>query len=73
MDFIKVFFEKKKPLGAALHRKAMDYFRQYMIVGGMPQAVERYVETKDFERVDRVKRDDSGIVQGRYRKACSRI
>lgn len=57
MDFIKVFFEKKKPLGAALHRKAMDYFRQYMIVGGMPQAVERYVETKDFERVDRVKRD----------------
>lgn len=57
MDFIKVFFEKKKSLGAALHRKAMDYFRQYMIVGGMPQAVERYVETKDFERVDRVKRD----------------
>lgn len=57
MDFIKVFFEKKKPLGAALHRKAMDYFRQYMIVGGMPQAVERYVETKDFERVARVKRD----------------
>lgn len=57
MDFIKVFFEKKKPLGAALRRKAMDYFRQYMIVGGMPQAVERYVETKDFERVDRVKRD----------------
>lgn len=57
MDFIKVFFEKKKPLGAALHRKTMDYFRQYMIVGGMPQAVERYVETKDFERVDRVKRD----------------
>ena len=57
MDFIKVIFEKKKPLGAALHRKAMDYFRQYMIVGGMPQAVERYVETKDFERVDRVKRD----------------
>ena len=57
MDFIKVFFEKKKPLGAALHRKAMDYFRQYMIVGGMPQAVERYVETKDFERVDRVRRD----------------
>lgn len=57
MDFIKVFFEKKKPLGAALHRKAMDYFRQYMIVGGMPQVVERYVETKDFERVDRVKRD----------------
>lgn len=35
----------------------MDYFRQYMIVGGMPQAVEMYVQTRDFERVDRVKRD----------------
>ena len=57
MDFIKVCFEKRKPLGAALHRKAMDYFRQYMIVGGMPQAVEMYVQTRDFERVDRVKRD----------------
>lgn len=57
MDFIKACYDKKKPLGAALHRKAMDYFRQYMIVGGMPQAVEMYVQTKDFERVDRVKRD----------------
>ncbi|MDO5305744.1 MAG: AAA family ATPase [bacterium] len=57
MDFIKACFEKRKPLGAALHRKAMDYFRQYMIVGGMPQAVEMYVQTRDFERVDRVKRD----------------
>ena len=34
----------------------MDYFRQYMIVGGMPQAVEKYVETRDFDSVDRVKR-----------------
>ena len=39
------------------HRRAMDYFRQYMIVGGMPQAVKNYVETHDFERVDEIKRD----------------
>ena len=50
-------FEKKKPMGQALHRKAMDYFRQYMIVGDMSQAVALYAETKDFEAVDRVKRD----------------
>ena len=56
MPFIKNCFEKKQPMGQALHRKAMDYFRQYMIVGGMPQAVERYVETRDFDSVDRVKR-----------------
>ena len=53
---IRTCYEKKQPMGQALHRKAMDLFRQYMIVGGMPQAVERFVETKDFAAVDRVKR-----------------
>ncbi len=57
MDLIRTCFDRQKPLGQALHRKAMDYFRQYMIVGGMPQAVAEYVETKDFDRVDQVKRD----------------
>ena len=49
-------FQKQKPLGQALHRKAMDLFRLYMIVGGMPQAVNAYVETQDFDSVDAVKR-----------------
>lgn len=57
MDFIRQCFAKRKPLGQALHRKAMDYFRQYMIVGGMPQAVNEYVAKRDFDRVDLVKRD----------------
>ena len=57
MDLIRVCFEKTQPLGQALHRKAMDYFRQYLIVGGMPQAVLEYIETRDFERVDAIKRD----------------
>ena len=47
---------KRNHFGQALHRKAMDYFRQYMIVGGMPQAVEKYVKTRDFSKVDKVKR-----------------
>ena len=57
MPFIAACFEKKQPMGQALHRKAMDYFRQYMIVGGMPQAVAEYSESRDFDRVDRIKRD----------------
>ena len=57
MDFIRLHFEKRKPMEQAMHRKAMDYFRQYLIVGGMPQAVAAYVQTHDFDRVDRVKRD----------------
>lgn len=53
---IRECFEKKQPMGQALHRKAMDLFRLYIIIGGMPQAVSEYVESKDFEKVDAVKR-----------------
>ena len=56
MPFIKDCFKSKKPMGQLMHRRAMDYFRLYMIVGGMPQAVEKYVETRDFSKVDKLKR-----------------
>ena len=61
MDFIKKMYDEKRPMGQAFHRQAMDAFRLYMIVGGMPQAVKKYVETKDFDEVDVVKRDILGI------------
>ena len=50
-------FDEKKPLGQALHRKVMNDFRQYILVGGMPQAVNEYIATKDFANVDEIKRD----------------
>lgn len=56
-ELIKKHFEERKPLEQAMHRKIMDYFRQYMIVGGMPQAVNEYIETRDFNRVDKIKRN----------------
>lgn len=56
MPFIRSCFEKKQALGP-LHRKVMDSFRHYMIVGGMPQAVLKYVETNNFMKVDAVKRN----------------
>ena len=55
MPFIRKQFEAKQPMGE-FHRRAMDYFRKYMIIGGMPQAVNTYIETKDFTKVDAVKR-----------------
>lgn len=56
VPFIRTCYEKLQPLGQALHRKVMNEFRQYILVGSMPQAVVRYVETKQFEEVDSVKR-----------------
>ena len=57
MDIVKSCYHVRKPMGQGMHRKAMDYFRQYMIVGGMPQAVLEYKKTHDFDKVDRIKRD----------------
>lgn len=53
---IKKCFEKKVPVGQALHRKIMNDFRQYILVGGMPQSVLAYVDHKDFAVSDEAKR-----------------
>jgi predicted AAA+ superfamily ATPase len=53
---IRSAFGDKSPLPNALHRKAMRLFREYMLVGGMPQAVTEYKGSHDLARVDQVKR-----------------
>ena len=58
IGYIRKCFEKLMPLEQALHAKAMMLFRQYMIVGGMPQSVLAYIENdRDFRRADMEKRD----------------
>ena len=46
-----------RPLGDDIHRQMMRNFRLYMLVGGMPQAVAKYLETRSLAEVDRVKRN----------------
>ena len=55
MPYIRSRFEKRHPMGE-FHREALHYFRQYLIVGGMPQAVAEYAQTRDFTKVDSIKR-----------------
>ncbi len=57
MPVLSSFFEKKLPLGDLLHKKALNKFRQYILIGGMPQAINEYVDSKDFSKVDDIKRD----------------
>ncbi|MCQ2304040.1 MAG: AAA family ATPase [Bacteroidales bacterium] len=59
MPLLRMFYEKSLPLDKA-HRDKMRDFRLYMLVGGMPQAVNAYLETNNFSMVDRAKR---GIIQ----------
>lgn len=45
---IKESFVSDKPLPSALHDAAMQLYRQYLVVGGMPECVMQYAETKDY-------------------------
>ena len=69
IPLIKEFFENEIPLGDAAHKTVMNLFRQYMLVGGMPQAVKMYVQSRDFSKVDRVKRNILNL----YREDISRF
>ncbi len=48
VERIKKCFASNKPMPAALHDSAMQLYRQYLIVGGMPECVMQYVETGDY-------------------------
>ena len=56
-DTIKLLMKSKKPAGNTLHRNLMRIFRLYMLVGGMPQAIETYLEKNNLQAVDEVKRE----------------
>lgn len=55
MNILYKFWEKKMPLGVA-HREAIRNLRLYMLVGGMPQAINTYIETNNMSKVDEIKR-----------------
>lgn len=53
---LRLMLKERKSLGDDINRKMMRDYRLYMLVGGMPQAVNKYIETLDLSKVDRVKR-----------------
>ena len=68
MDLLRDCFIHQRPLGQALHRKAMNYLRQYIIIGGMPQAVSTFIESNDFNEVDKAKRRILNLYRDDIRK-----
>lgn len=58
IGYIRKCFADREPLENELHHKAMLLFKQYMLVGGMPQSVIAFLESrKDFDKADVEKRD----------------
>lgn len=85
-NVIDMAYKSNIEMGNAANRNAMREFRIYMAVGGMPQAVECYIETNSFESVDKVKReilnlyyddlkkiDSSGRITDMYKSVPSQL
>lgn len=68
IPLLKKVFDSGKPIGAQIHRKLMRDFRLYMLVGGMPQAVNEYIETNNFRKVDQIKRDILNLYEDDFKK-----
>ena len=64
----RTIWQEKKSLGDDVNRDLMKKFRLYMIVGGMPQAVEAFIKTNNFSKVDLVKRDILKLYENDFMK-----
>ena len=80
MNLIRKRFVDHVPMGQADHRMAMEFFRQYLVVGGMPQAVEAFSHGCDIKAAEKVKRvildlyrDDIGKFAGRLKQKVRAI
>lgn len=65
---LKMLWEQKKSFGDDLNRILLKNFRLYMLVGGMPQAVNAYIESNNFRIVDEVKRNILNLYEEDFKK-----
>lgn len=67
-SLLRTLWERRKPLGEGLNRQKMRELRLYMLVGGMPQAINAYLETNNLGEVDAVKRQIVQLYAEDFRK-----
>lgn len=68
MPLLKKVLETEKSVGEQMNRKLLRDFRLYMLVGGMPQAVNEYLQTNNFRKVDAIKRDILNLYEDDFKK-----
>lgn len=71
VPLLKKCFEKQQPMGDAVCRQMLKDYRLYMLIGGMPQSVNEYLETNNFVRVDEMKRTILALYESDMRKIDS--
>lgn len=70
-NILSQLYESQKPVGEKTNRKLMRIFRLYMLVGGMPQAVQEYLDTNNFQKVDAIKRNILNLYKNDFMKIDS--
>ena len=55
------YLETKSVIPEVINSQMMNYYRQYIAIGGMPEVVQKYIDTKDFRQVDRIQ---GSLLQG---------
>ena len=61
IDAMRVCFENSQSLPDAMHSKIMDLFKKYLLVGGLPRAVEIFVESRNVERFRSVQKETHNL------------
>ena len=56
IDTVRSYFIRKTPVPQGIHTKMMEYLRRYMVIGGMPEAVQKFTETQSFSDADMILR-----------------
>lgn len=51
IEYLRSFYDKREKVPADINEKFESIFREYMVVGGMPEAVQKFVDTKDYNEV----------------------
>jgi len=73
LEYIADCYAKRQPLEQSLHERAMRLIKEYMLVGGMPQAVVAYAQgNRDFEAADAEKRDILNLYRDDIKKAAAK-
>ena len=67
-ELLRQIYQMESAIGQATNRKLMRDLRVYMAVGGMPQAVEAYIEGKNFAEIDIVKRQIISLYEEDFKK-----
>ncbi len=67
-ELLRQIFGSKKAIGQATNRKLMRDLRVYMAAGGMPQAVEAYINGKNFSEIDMIKRQIISLYEEDFKK-----